>query len=783
MHGIGFLPLFLNKKTKKSNKEGKLIPLKKNSLILFVTHNGYVKTGLCIILFGLLASSCFDSGYEKYTDSLPDKVDFNYHIRPILSDRCYACHGPDKNALKANLRLDIPEGALKKTLEAGGHAFVSGNIGKSIAYQRMTSDDLEMKMPPPEFNLSISEYEIAMIAKWIDQGAEYKPHWSYATLKTPPLPKVKNKEWLRNSIDNFVLKKLETKDLNPNDEADKETLLRRVTFDLTGLPPQIDDIDEFVADSSANAYENVVDRLLGSQHYGERMAIEWLDIARYADSHGYSTDGVRTMWPWRDWVIEAFNSNMPYDDFITWQVAGDKIPDATREQKLATAFLRNQKLNAEGGIFLDEYLVEYAADRAETVSTAFLGLTMQCAKCHDHKYDQISQKEYFQFFSFFNSVNERGMTPNDGNSGPQILLTTQEADDIIAYIDTQIDSLQETIPPLKHSLDLTKYSTPRLPLTKDLLVDISFEKSTLKKISDDYNPKITYDIRGENRDVKGKSGQGFKLAAYDVLSIKNKALNFDRSDAFSFSFWVNSHHENNYLPLIMHIGGKNDNYKGYEIAVLDGYPTIRLINSLPANMISVRSDKLLKKNEWVHLSFVYDGSGNASGIQIYENGKNAEKKVLIDDLSKTISRSNGRITIGGRQDYQVEVDGFGLMDDLKIYKRVLSDIEVFALFDTSKVLQRKFSKEELQNHYLLTSSTEQKEIAGKIKSLREEKNSMLDTVPTVMVMGDLKDARPTYILDRGAYDSPLEEVFPGTPEGIFPFSEEFRRRGPQYHLD
>ena len=263
----------------------------------------------------------------------------------------------------------------------------------------MTSDDPEMKMPPSEFNLSMTEYEVTMIAKWIDQGAEYKPHWSYVALKMPPIPKMKKKGWQRNPIDNFVLKKLETKGLEPNVEANRETMLRRTTLNLTGLPPTMDDIDDFMADDSANAYEKVVDRLLGFHHHGERMANEWLDIARYADFHGYSTDGARTMWPWRDWFIDAFNTNMSYDDFIIWQVAGDKIPDATREQKLATPIWRNQKLNAEGGIVLNEYLVEYAADRAETVSKAFLGLTMQCAKCHDHKYDQISQKEYFQFFS------------------------------------------------------------------------------------------------------------------------------------------------------------------------------------------------------------------------------------------------------------------------------------------------------------------------------------------------------------------------------------------------
>lgn len=549
--------------------------------------------------------------------------------------------------------------------------------------------------------------------------------------------------------------------------------MRRVTLDLTGLPPTIDDTDVFIADKSEGAYEKVVDRLLTSSHYGERMATEWLDVARYADSHGYSTDGARTMWPWRDWLIDAFNNNMPYDDFITWQVAGDKFPDATRKQKLATAFLRNQKLNTEGGIVLEEFLFEYAADRAETVGTAFLGLTMQCAKCHDHKYHQISQKEYFQFFSFFNSVNELGMTPNDGNSGPQILLTTQEVDDVVAYIDIQIDSLQQLRPPSKKSVDVAEYSSVKLDLDKAVLVDISFENSNRDNVRDDSKPEKQYTVHGEYASVKGKTGKGFKFNSFDFLGVNAPQLNFDRSDSFSFSFWINSQHENNYMPVLMHIGGKNDNYMGYEIAVLDGYPTIRLIHSLPADMISVREVTPLKKEEWVHLTFVYDGSGSAEGIQPYRNGRKSKKKVLLDELTRTIKRPNGSVSIGGKQDYQVEVDGFGRMDDLKIYKRMLSEAEVFALFDSAETLPKNLPKDVLREHYLLTSNEEQQIVRDKIKSLRKEKNGILDTVPTVMVMGDLEKPRPTYILDRGAYDLPLEEVFPGTPADIFQFTDEF----------
>ncbi|OWW26174.1 hypothetical protein B4Q04_00375 [Zobellia sp. OII3] len=747
---------------------------RKNYLIqrfsCFTSIGAFFSFTIAFLVFG-----CTEHGYEKYEASLPEKVDFNYHIKPILSDRCFVCHGPDKNAIKANLRLDIPEGALKKVLESGGHAFVPGKIGKSEAYQRMVSDSPDLKMPPPEANLAMTEYEIAMIAKWIDQGAEYRPHWSYMALEMPSVPQVKNKKWVRNPIDNFVLKKLEDNQLNPNNEADKETLLRRITLDLTGLPPSIDDIDDFVSDKSEKAYEKAVDRLLASSHYGERMAVEWLDIARYADSHGYSTDGYRSMWPWRDWVIDAFNNNMPYDQFITWQVAGDKFPDASKDQKLATAFLRNQKLNAEGGIVQEEYLMEYAADRTETVAIAFLGLTMQCAKCHDHKYDQITQKEYFEFFSFFNSVNEGGMTPNDGNSGPQVLLTTKEIDGVIDYIDTRIDSLQERLDPLKESLRPSEYNRAKVNLKKDLLVDLSFEKSNATSVSDDTDPRKLYGISGDFKPEKGRKGKGFKFSGFDVLNIKNPELDFDRSDSFSFSFWINSNHKNNYMPLLINLGGKNIGWRGYEVTVLDGYPTIRFVHNMPAEMISVRAVEPLEKDEWVHLAFTYNGSGSADGIEIYKNGEKIKNQVLFDQLTKTFSRNSGAINLGGKQDYQVDVEGSGIMDDLKIYKRILSEIEVKTLFEGAKIEFENFSQEELKNHYLLTASDERKQLAKEIRSLRKEKNKILDTVPTVMVMQDLPKPRPTYILDRGAYDIPLDEVFPGTPADIFPFPDDLQR--------
>ena len=365
---------------------------------------------------------------------LPQKIDFNYHIKPILSDRCFVCHGPDQTNLKAGLRLDTPEGAFAALQESNGHAIVAGNASNSALFHRITASDPKVMMPPPESNLKLNDLEIATLTRWIDQGAEYKPHWSFIAPKRPEIPKVNNTSWINNQLDYFVLSRLERENLSPASEAKKEQLLRRVSFDLTGLPPTLEEIDAFLADQSEDAYQKVLDRLLDSPHYGERMALDWMDLSRYADSHGYHADGYRIMWPWRDWVIQAFNDNMAFDQFTTWQMAGDLLPEATQEQKLATGFHRNHPASSESGIVPEEYLLENVFDRTNTTAKAFLGLTLECARCHDHKYDPISQKEYFQFSAFFNNVNELGMISNDGNVAPLMPLMTEEATQQLTYL-------------------------------------------------------------------------------------------------------------------------------------------------------------------------------------------------------------------------------------------------------------------------------------------------------------------------------------------------------------
>ncbi|MCL6296172.1 PSD1 and planctomycete cytochrome C domain-containing protein [Jejuia spongiicola] len=419
----------------------------------------YFLVPFIIVLLIKYSLSISESSYQPIGDStssensnlasgeqvgnLPDTIDYIFDVKPILSDRCYLCHGPDEGTREGGLRLDTKEGAFKaigKNLDK--YAIVSGKPEESRLVYKITNTDLQQVMPPPSSNLTLSEYEKQILIKWIEQGAEWKTHWSFVPPQKKEEPKIVNEDWATNSVDYFIAKRLEQENLKPSEEASKEQLIRRVYFDLTGLPPTIEDIDEFINDKDANAYEKVIDKLLASSAYGERMAAVWLDVSRYADTHGYQDDLERIMWPWRDWVISAFNRNMAYDEFVKWQLAGDLLPNATPEQIVATAFNRNHKITQEGGVIDEEYRVEYVMDRANTTSKALMGLTMECARCHDHKYDPISQKEFYSFYAFFNKVGEKGRIDYGEIPEPNIKITKKEIEETLSFINLP-DSIKE----------------------------------------------------------------------------------------------------------------------------------------------------------------------------------------------------------------------------------------------------------------------------------------------------------------------------------------------------
>src|SRR6266849_1742293 len=378
------------------------------------------------------------------------EVEFNRDIRPIFSDKCYTCHGPDKANRKSKLRFDTEAGAKQ---DLGGHfAIVPGDPAQSELVRRITAEKPAMRMPPVWSGVKLTGIEIGLISRWVEQGAKWEKHWAFIPPKRRPLPEVKDRNWPRNAIDNFVLARLEREGLDHSPEADRERLIRRVTLDLTGLPPTPAEVDAFLNDNSPEPYEKVVDRLLASPRYGERMAQRWLDAARYADTNGYQTDAERSMWRWRDWVIDAFNRNMPFDRFTIEQIAGDMLPNATLDQKIATGFNRNHRGNGEGGIIAEEYAVEYVVDRVDTTATVWLGLTLGCARCHDHKYDPLTQKEFYQVFAYFNNVPEKGKAWKYGNSPPVVQAPTLAQQAERAALETKLAAAEAAFAKLKPEL-------------------------------------------------------------------------------------------------------------------------------------------------------------------------------------------------------------------------------------------------------------------------------------------------------------------------------------------
>lgn len=399
-------------------------------------------------------------------------LDFHRDVRSILAEHCFECHGPDATQREAELRLDIRDGAFAD--REGAAPVVPGQPEQSELYRRISTQDASSRMPPPDFGRSLNPDEVERLRQWIAQGARWDEHWAFVPPVRPSIPEVDDANWPRSPIDRFVLAKLEQADLRPSPEADKTTLIRRVTLDLTGLPPTPSEVDAFLADTSPQAYERVVDRLLDSPAYGERMAMEWLDAARYADSGGYQGDILRSMWPWRDWVIEAFNRNLPFDQFTIEQLAGDLLPNPTRQQRIATGFNRNHRINDEDGIIPEEFRIEYVVDRVETTATVWLGLTMGCARCHTHKYDPISQTEFYQFFAFFNNIAEEGR--GHGNSAPLLPLLSEDQERQLAELERQLAELERQLAELKPPVAASQTTDASADLQA-----ISAERTALEK--------------------------------------------------------------------------------------------------------------------------------------------------------------------------------------------------------------------------------------------------------------------------------------------------------------
>ncbi|MEP7339219.1 MAG: DUF1549 domain-containing protein, partial [Acidobacteriota bacterium] len=714
-------------------------------------------------------------------------VDFNREIRPILSDTCFACHGPDENQRRSKLRFDTKEGAFAKQ-----GVIVAGKSAESRLIKRITSKDPNAVMPPPDSGHKLTDKQIEALKRWIDEGAQWNEHWAYQTPKRPEVPQFTGKAWVRNPIDAFVLARLEKESLKPSSEADKATLLRRVSLDLTGLPPALADVDAFIADKSPDAYEKVVDRLLASPRYGEKMAMHWLDIARYADTHGYHIDSHREMWPWRDWTIKAFNENKRFDQFTIEQLAGDLLPPAstdaaTTDQKIASAFNRNHMINFEGGAIPEEYQNEYVVDRVETTSVAWLGMTMGCARCHSHKFDPISQKEFYQFYAFFNSVPEKGLDGQKGNAMPFMPLPTDEQkakqQELAKTIRDLEDELSDKkIAPLQEAWEKPLMGKTAIAPTKNIIAHYDLDGS-LADSSGRYQQGRT--VNGDPSFGPGIVSRGVSLDGQTELSFGNVGA-FDTRQPFTFAVWMR--------PGL----GKTGNYafqkisdehaegarRGFELIfeqthLIDiqrwGAPlTIRLIANWPDNAIQVRTRESFNNGDPKHLAITYDGSGKAAGLKVFLAGRPAEVEIIQDSLTGSI-RNDSDLRIGNKATGRAYSGG---LDDLRLYDCALSAAEVEQLglrYPIQTILSGisgKRTKEETERlrEYFLTEIAPDKikQQQAELKALKKQKADLDKSILSVMVMMELGKPRDTFVLARGDYRNKTDKVSPGVPAVLPP---------------
>lgn len=705
---------------------------------------------------------------------LPDKLDYNIHVKKILSDKCFSCHGPDAAKQKGDLRLDNAEAAYHKKAESGLTAIDPGSISGSEIAHRILSEDKEYFMPTPASHLTLTTEEKAILLKWIDQGAQYKPHWAFVTPEKPELPDVKQEDWVKNDIDRFVLNRLEREGLHPSAEADKETLIRRVSFDITGLPPTIAETDAFVQNNSPAAYEQMVDHFLQSPRYGERMAAYWLDVARFADSHGYLDDKHRDASPWRDWVIEAYNKNLPYDKFITWQLAGDLLPNATKEQILATGFNRNQKQNSEAGIIPEEFRVEYNIDRTNTLGSAVMGLTVGCAKCHDHKYDPISQKDYFSLFAFFNSTFELGSSnygaDNNIVPGPTLLLTNKEEDQQIANLTAFIQSQKQQ--------GILQPERPEQTLQQKVIASLSFDKKesirtftgkvqeTVPAMRNAVQPALSARVSAE-KFGKGVAGNSLVIEEETTVSLPPyKIAYFERYEPFAISIWVKAPRRYEEVAILHHSDPRRYGFQGYDLVLKDNKLNFRLMHAYPHDAISVISREAIDTTQWHHIAVSYDGSSSATGVIIYVDGVPVKSNIEYDNLKKNIAPyPNVHKVVAfkglafGARELERTMKG-GEIDEFSLYNNVLTPAEVAYLYHKVAV---SFAEKKVKD---LTIQ------ADTLLAARKKLAQLYDSTKEVMVMGDLKTPRTTHVLLRGVYDSYGEVVQPNTPKAILSYPKE-----------
>lgn len=727
-----------------------------------------IRIGLALALLNLL------SGLLSGTVLSAEEIEYHRDVRPILADKCFACHGPDQGNRQAGLRLDQSEGGYA-SLESDPSqvAIRPGHPQESQILIRMTASDPDLRMPPPSSNLSLTSRQIDIIRRWIEQGAVYQPHWAFLSPKKSSLPTLPDDHWSRNEVDRFVFRRMKEYGLHPNPPASREHLLRRVTFDLTGLPPTLDEIDAFLADDSPIAFERVVDRLLASPRSGERMAADWLDVARYSDSYGFQVDFGRFVWPWRDWVIRAFNRDLPYDQFVTEQLAGDLLPSATQEQILATTFCRLHPQEAEGGSIPEEYRVGYVADRLQTFSTAFMGMTFECCKCHDHKYDPFSQQEYYQLASFFDNIDEAGLYSYFTSAIPTPTL-------LLADPDTQRTLNEQSRRIAQKGLQLQQLADVRNEAFLKWLQD---QPEIPGKLSGELVHLDFEEVKAPHRSVPGVVGEGIELTGDDELPLE--VGNFHRYEPFSVSLWMKTPDVKERAVIFHRSRAWTDaGSRGYELLLDEGRLSAALIHFDPGNSLRIRTKTPLPVGEWQHVVLTYDGSSQAAGLTLCLNGQPAEVEIIRDALTKEITGGGGdHITIGAR--FRDRGFARGQLDEFRVFSRELTAIEVSQLYD-GKSLNEAFahrdthSKEKqadnpLRRFYLRTVDGSYRQLQQELLDARRTNAEFIETIPEIMVMREMTAERQTYLLTRGEYNLHGAPVESGTPAVLSLFPDDLPR--------
>ena len=711
-------------------------------------------------------------------------VDFNRDVRPILSDRCLACHGPDGEKRKAGLRLDTMEGATA-VLKSGQRAIVPGKSKESALFERIHSTDPDEIMPPAKLNRPLSSKERELLVRWIDEGAVYASHWAFPPPRKHPAPAVKSAAWAKDDIDRFILQKLEEQKLTPNPEADRAALLRRVSFVVTGLPPTPEQIAAFLGDASPNAYEKKVDALLASPRYGERMALDWMEVARFADTFGYQSDNGCFVWPWRDWVIRAFNNNLPYDQFVTWQTAGDLLPEATQEQRLATTFNRLHRQTQEGGSIEQEFRQEYISDRVHTTGTAFLGLTMECAKCHDHKYDPLPQTAYYSMAAMFGQVDECGLFPYSISTTapePSMRLTgpehTAEIEKRRAALAGALAVAQKT--PAGRDAAFEQWFAAAASITPPAPSDhFPLDAATGGKMSNTVPKAAAGAVSGGKlMAVPGAVGGAMEFDGDTVLQLDG-VKGITRHHELSISLRLFSS-ERKERALILHTGpglfSQMADAAGFELLLENGKLRWSCIHLWPGCAASVETPAEFPVGKWVHVTVTYDGSSSAAGLKIYYDGKPVAATVRHDHLDKSIATDVMRVGARPRDDR-----GFagGWIDELKIFRQALSPLEVADLHQPALEATIKSAKAGnaaakavVREHWLARVHEETAQAGRVVIAARKNlEDDYLHRIPLIMVMKESPHPRQFHVLKRGDYASPdpSRPVEPAPPTDIMPF--------------